>query len=63
MTTYTTIDDYIAKNITPGLGGIRLTNDQAHELAHRMTKWNDGQLVEREDLDFWVVVSEVLGDK
>ena len=62
MATYTTIGDYIAKNITPGLGGIRLTNDQAHEVAHRMTKWSDGKLTEREDLDFWHVVDDVLCD-
>lgn len=62
MRTYTTTDDYIAKNITPGLGGIRLTNDQALEVAQRMTEWRDGQLVEREDLDFWHVVADVLRD-
>lgn len=61
MTTYTTVDEYIEHNITPGLG-VELTRDQALEVAHRMTKWNNGQLVEREDLDFWAVVADVLGD-
>lgn len=77
MRTYTTTDDYIAQNITPGLGGIRLTNDQALEVARRMTDFHetyevtqeDGSTAtlrnvytEREDLDFWHVVADVLRD-
>ena len=28
-----------------------------------MTEWNEnGQLVERQDADFWTVVADVLGD-
>lgn len=63
MTTYTTTQDYITENIAPGLGDITLTDEQALEVAQAMTEWNDeGQLVEREDADFWDVVAEVLGD-
>lgn len=63
MTTYTTTQDYIDQNITPGLGDIELTNDQALEVAQAMTEWNeDGQLTEREDVNFWDVVADVLGD-
>ena len=63
MTTYTTTQDYITQNITPGLGDITLTEDQALEIAQAMTEWNaDGQLVERQDADFWTVVTDVLGD-
>ena len=63
MTTYTTTQDYITENIAPGLGDITLTDEQSLEIAQRMTEWNDeGQLVEREDADFWDVVAEVLGD-
>ena len=63
MTTYTTTQDYINQNITPGLGDITLTDDQALEIAQAMTEWNEnGQLVERQDADFWTVVADVLGD-
>lgn len=63
MTTYTTTQDYITENIAPGLGDITLTDEQALEVAQAMTEWNDeGQLVEREDADFWEVVAEVLGE-
>ena len=63
MTTYTTTQDYINQNITPGLGDITLTDDQALEIAQAMTEWNEnGQLVERQDADFWAVVADVLGD-
>ena len=63
MTTYTTTQDYINQNITPGLGDITLTDDQALEIAQAMTEWNeDGQLIERQDADFWAVVADVLGD-
>lgn len=63
MTTYTTTQDYINQNITPGLGDITLTDDQALEIAQTMTEWNEnGQLVERQDADFWTVVADVLGD-
>ena len=62
MRTYTSTEDYITQNITPGLGDFKLTRDQALEIAQTMTVWNDGQLVEREDVDFWNVVADVLGD-
>lgn len=62
MATYATTADYIEQNITPGLGDVELTNDQAQEVAHRMTEWNNGQLEEREGMDFWDVVADVLGD-
>ena len=63
MAIYTTTQDYIDQNIAPGLGDTTLTDEQSLEIAQRMTEWNDeGQLVEREDADFWDVVAEVLGD-
>lgn len=62
MTTYTTTQDYITQNITPGLGDVELTDEQAQEVASRMTEWQDGKLVERTDIDFWDVVADVLGD-
>lgn len=77
MRTYTTITDYITENITPGLGDVKLTDDQAREVAQRMTDFHetyevpqeDGSTAtlrnvytEREDLDFWDVVADVLGD-
>lgn len=63
MTTYTTTQDYIDQNITPGLRDVELTDEQALEIAQNMTEWNeDGQLVEREDADFWAEVARVLGD-
>lgn len=76
--TYTTTQDYITENIAPGLGDITLTDEQALEVAQRMTDFHethevaqeDGSnvtlrnvYVEREDVDFWGVVAEVLGDK
>lgn len=62
-TTYTTTQDYIEQNIAPGLGDINLTDDQALEVAQRMTERNaTGELVERDDIDFWDVVADVLGD-
>ena len=61
MRTYTTINDYIDQNIAPGLGDVELTYDQALEVAQRMTEWNNGQLVERTDRDFWETVADVLG--
>ncbi|MDK8241670.1 hypothetical protein [Corynebacterium coyleae] len=62
-TTYTTTQDYIEQNITPGLGDVELTDEQALEIAQNMTEWNEnGELVEREDIDFWDVVADVLGD-
>lgn len=60
--TYTTTQDYIEQNITPGIG-VELTEDQALEVTHRMTEWDNGQLVEREGVDFWDVVADVLGAK
>lgn len=63
MRTYTTTQDYIDQNIATGLGDVELTDEQALEVAQEMTEWNDeGQLVEREDADFWAVVANVLGD-
>lgn len=62
MTTYTTANDYIAHNIATGLGDIDLTAEQAGEIADTMLDWRDGQLVERDDIDFWDVVAQVLGD-
>lgn len=63
MATYTTTQDYIDQKIAAGLGDITPTDEQSLEIAQRMTEWNDeGQLVEREDADFWDVVAEVLGD-
>ena len=63
MRTYTTVQDYIDQNMTPGLGDVELTHEQAQEVAQRMTEWNEsGQLVERQGVAFWNVVSDVLGD-
>lgn len=62
MRTYTTTQDYIDQNITTGLGDVELTDEQALEVAQNMTEWNNGQLVEREDADFWAEVARVLGD-
>lgn len=63
MHTYTTVQDYIDQNIAPGLGDVELTHEQAQEIAQRMTEWNkSGQLVERQGVAFWNVVSDVLGD-
>ena len=62
MTTYTTTQDYITQNIDTGLGDITLTDEQAQEIASRMTEWKDGKLVERTDIDFGDVVADVLGD-
>ena len=77
MATYTTTQDYITENIAPGLGDITLTDEQALEVAQRMTDFHetyevtqeDGSTAtlrnvytEREDADFWDVVAEVLGD-
>lgn len=63
MTTYTTTQDYIDQNITPGLGDVTLTDEQALEVAQAMTESNeDGQLIERQDVEFWDVVADVLGD-
>lgn len=63
MATYTSTQDYIDQNIAPGLGDVELTDEQALEVAQQMTEWNEeGQLVEREDADFWAVVADVLGD-
>jgi len=63
LTTYTTTRDYIDQNITPGLGDITLTDEQALEVAQTMTEWNaGGQLVERQDVELWDVVADVLGD-
>lgn len=62
MRTYTTTQDYIDQNIATGLGDVELTDDQALEVAQRMTEWNNGQLVERTDRDFWEEVANVLGD-
>lgn len=62
-TTYATIADYITENIAPGIG-VELTDEQATEVAQRMTKWTvTRELVERDDVDFWDVVADVLGDK
>lgn len=76
--TYTTTQDYITENIAPGLGDITLTDEQALEVAQRMTDFHETYEVtqeggsiatlrnvytEREDVDFWDVVAEVLGDK
>lgn len=63
MTTYTTINEYIEHNITPGLGDVELTDEQALEVAQRMTKWTvTRELVERDDVDLWETVADVLGD-
>ena len=63
MTTYTTNQDYIDQNIATGLGDVEITEEQALEIAQAMTEWNeDGQLIERQDADFWAVVADVLGD-
>lgn len=63
MKTYTTTQDYIAENIATGLGDITITDEQALEIAQEMTEWNeDGQLVEREDVNFWDVVFQVTED-
>ena len=63
MATYTTSQDYITQNIATGLGDVEITEEQALEIAQAMTEWNeDGQLIERQDADFWAVVADVLGD-
>lgn len=77
MRVYTTVHDYINANIALGLGDVELTYEQAQEVARRMTDFHetyevtqeDGSTAtlrnvytEREDLDFWDVVADVLGD-
>lgn len=63
MRTYTTATEYIEHYIAPGLGDVEITNEQALEIAQRMTYCNkEGQIIEREDMDFWDVVADVLGD-
>ena len=72
-TIYETAADYITENITPGLGDVELTNEQAQEIADKMLihfgmadvagHTTASGLVENPDLDFWDVVAEVLGDK
>lgn len=77
MTTYTTTQDYIEQNITPGLGDVELTDDQALEVAQRMTDFHetyeatqeDGSYItlrnvytENTNIDFWETVADVLGD-
>lgn len=76
-TTFATTQDYIEQNIAPGLGDIDLTNDQALEVAQRMTDFHETYEVtqedgltatlrnvytEREDVDLWDVVADVTGD-
>lgn len=64
MRTYTTATEYIEQHIAPGLGDVEITNEQASEIAQRMTDYNkEGQLIEREDMNFWDVVADVLDDK
>lgn len=70
---YETAADYITENITPGLGDVELTNEQAQEVADKMLihfgmadtagHTTASGLVENPDLDFWDVVAEVIGDK
>ena len=78
MSFYTSTQDYIEKNIAPGLGDVELTDEQALEVAQRMTCYGPGYeeieceggvrynyfsaLYERTDRDFWDVVATVLGD-
>lgn len=69
---YTTTEDYITENITPGLGDITLTDEQAHEVAHIMLipfeMHNAAGIptyvgfIEDPDKGFWDAVAEVLGD-
>lgn len=46
-TTFATTQDYIEQNIAPGLGDIDLTNDQALEVAQRMTEMEQQRRTDR----------------
>lgn len=71
MKIYTTAADYIAENITPGLGDIDLTAEQAGDIAAAMLSWhtetddngtillNHSGFIERDDVNFWDVVTQV----
>lgn len=72
MKVYTTLDDYMLENIPYNYGDLELTEEQREEVADRMTEWhdevlpdgniwaNDTGFVEREDVEFWEVLKEVL---
>lgn len=56
MTTYTTAADYITAIVAPALGEYADQYDM-QEIAAEMLTWEDGQLVERDDIDFWGAVA------
>ena len=78
MELYASIGDYVSRNIAPGIGDTTLTDEQAMEVARRMTSWwidydeipceggvryeYRSVLVERTDRNFWDEVARVLGD-
>lgn len=63
--TYTTTQDYIEQNITPGLGDVELTPAQALHVAQCMTLPSpDGNgLIENPAVNFWYMVEEALETK
>ena len=56
MTTYTTAADYITAVVAPALGEYAGQYDM-QKIAADMLIWENGQLVERGDLDFWDAVA------
>ena len=69
MTTYTTINDYIAQVVNHALGEYADDYD-TEEIARDMTEWHDEKdangnillnasgLVERDDADFWEIAQK-----
>lgn len=63
MTTYTTIDDYIAKVVRPSLGEYAGDYD-LRAIAQEMTEWQDHDnashngFIERENIDFWDIAAK-----
>ena len=69
MTTYTTINDYLAQVVNPALGEYADDYD-TEEIARDMTEWHDEKdangnillnasgLVERDDADFWEIAQK-----
>ena len=78
MTIYPAVNDYADSQVWPALMGgdekIDCTEEQALEIARRCTEWHDeytasGDIrvnksgyVERQGVDVWDVVAEVLND-
>lgn len=63
MTTYTTLDDYIAQVVRPSLGEYAGDYD-TRAIAREMTEWHDADnatfngFIEREGADFWDIAAK-----